>query len=73
MLASYGQFCDLCKKTKKEKKNKRRTKTENLVSRISETPDTISFNFGIQPLLIGGQLHSKFGDLQVKGHGSMNA
>ena len=48
-------------------------KTETLVSRISETPGTIYFNFGIQPPLIGGHFHSKFGDLHVKGHGSMNA
>jgi len=44
-----------------------------LVSRILEMPGVIYFNFGIQPPLIGGQFHSKFGDLQVKGHGSIDA
>jgi len=47
---------------------KERKKAETLVSRISEKPDAIYFNFGIQPPLIGGHFHSKFGDLPVKGH-----
>jgi len=54
-------------------KEKKRTKTETLVSSILETPGAIYFNFGIQPLFIDGQFHSKFGDLRVKGHGSVNA
>ena len=67
---------DLCEKTKKEKKKKKKTKEkkpENLVSHISETSGMIYFNFGIQPPLIGRHFHSKFGDLRVKGHESMNA
>jgi len=49
---------------------RQRKKTETLVSPISETPATIYFNIGIHPPLIGGHIHSKFGDLQVK---AMNA
>jgi len=36
---------------------------ETLVSRISETPGMIYFNFEVQPPLIGGHFHSKLGDL----------
>ena len=61
------------RRRRKKRRTKRRTKTETLVSRILETPGVIYFNFGIQPPLIGGQFHSKFGDLLVKGHESMNA
>jgi len=58
---------------RKDEEEKRKTKTETLVSRILEMPVVIYLNFGIQPPLIGRQFHSKFGDLQVKSHGSMNA
>jgi len=61
----------ICAKRQRTKKTINKTKT--LVSRISEMPGAIYFNFRIQPSLIGGQFHSKFGDLRVKGHGYMNA
>jgi len=57
---------------KDEEEKKRRTKTETLVTHISETPGAIYFKFEIQPPLKGGNFHSKFGELQLKGHGSMN-
>ena len=60
------------RKDEEEKEKNEEEKTETLVSCILETPGTIYFNFGIQPPLIGGHFHSKFSDLQVKGHGSMN-
>jgi len=52
-VSELEQFLCLCEKKKK---------TETLVSRISEMPGAIYFNFGIQPPLIGGHFYSKFGD-----------
>ena len=57
---------------RKDKEKKIEEKTEALVSSISEIPGVIYFNFGIQPPHIGRHFHSRFGDLQVNGHGSMD-
>ena len=54
-------------------KRRRKIKPETLVSCISETPGAIYLYFGIQLPLLGGHFHSKFGDLRLKGHESMNA
>jgi len=51
------------RKDEEGEEKKLRAKTKTLVSRISETPGAIYFNFGMQPPLISGQFHSKFGDL----------
>ena len=72
-LQVRADFVICAKRRRRRRKKKQRTKTETLLSRISETPGATYLNFGIQPSLIGGQFHSKFGDLRVKGHGSMDA
>ena len=67
-IPELGQFLCLCKK-----KKKKRTKTETLLTYISKTAGMICFNFEIQPPLIGGHFHNRFGVLQIKDDRSMNA
>ena len=56
------------RKDEEEEKKKRRKKNETLAARISEMAGAISFKFGMQIPLAGGQLCSKFGSNQISDH-----
>ena len=43
------------------------------MTHISEMTSVIYFKFGMQPPIIGGHFHSKFGVFQIKDHKSINA
>ena len=64
-FACYSNFCK-CAKRRRKKKTKK--KNETLAARISEMAGAISFTFGMQTPLAGGQLCSKLGANQISDH-----
>ena len=57
---------------KDEEEKKRRKRNETLATRISEMAGVISFKFGMQTPLAGGQLSSKFGCNRMRYHRDTN-